>query len=126
MEINVESVVAEVSAAFWRYVAAINANDMDEVSELFWDSEYTLRYGAAENLYGKAAIVQFRNGQRGKGLTIDITRLVITTFGQDCATANCEMIRSDTGRGGRMSHTWIRCDAGWRIVAAHVSANPAA
>jgi ketosteroid isomerase-like protein len=124
MQINNDTVVAEITAAFWRYVAAINANDMDVVSELFWDSEHTLRYGVAENLYGKAAIADFRNSQRGKGLTVDIKRLVITTFGNDFATANCEMVRSDTGSGGRMSHTWVRFDVGWRIVAAHVSANP--
>jgi len=124
MEINSDTVLAEVTAEFWRYVSAINANDMDVVTALFWDSEHTLRYGAAENLYGKSAIACFRNSQRGKGLTIDVTRLVITAFGRDYATANCEMVRSDTGRGGRMSHAWVRFDSGWRIVAAHVSANP--
>ena len=126
MNINDAGVLAEVTAAFWRYVEAINANDMDTVTALFWDSEHTLRYGAGENLYGKQAIANFRNSQRGKGLKVDITRLVITTFGRDCATANCEMLRSDTGSGGRMSHTWVRFAAGWRIVAAHVSANPGA
>jgi len=124
MEINIDRVIAEVESAFWRYVAAINANDMDVVSELFWDSEHALRYGASENLYGKAAIADFRNSQRGKRLKVEISRLIITTFGNDSATANCEMMRSDTGAGGRMSHVWVRFDVGWRIVAAHVSANP--
>jgi ketosteroid isomerase-like protein len=124
VDINLAAVQAEVSAAFWRYVEAINANDMDVVTELFWDSEHTLRYGARENLYGKRAIADFRNSQRGKGLTITVRKLVITTFGADCATANCEMSRSDSDEGGRMSHTWVRLPSGWRIVAAHVSANP--
>jgi len=125
MDINRPTTLAEVTAAFWRYVQALVANDIDTVKACFWDSEHTLRYGTGENLYGMQAIARFRDGQRGQAIRLDITRLVITTFGDDFATANCEMLRSDTGAGGRMSHTWVRCAEGWRIVAAHVSANPA-
>jgi len=125
MDINRATTHAEVTAAFWRYVQALVANDIDTVMACFWDSEHTLRYGTGENLYGITAIARFRDGQRGRAIQLDITRLVITTFGDDLGTANCEMHRSDTGAGGRMSHTWVRFVEGWRIVAAHVSANPA-
>jgi hypothetical protein len=124
MDINLTETQHEITAAFWQYVQALVTNDIDTVKACFWHSEHTLRYGTGENLYGIEAIARFRDGQRGQTLQLDITRLVITTFGADFGTANCEMRRSDTGGGGRMSHTWVRFAEGWRIVAAHVSANP--
>ena len=124
MDINKTTVVDEITAAFWRYVDAICANDIDAVIAAFWASEHALRYGANENLYGINEIKSFRSGQRGQSLKLDITRLVITSFGDNFGTANCEMLRSDTGRHARMSHSWVRLDVGWRIVAAHVSSIP--
>jgi hypothetical protein len=47
--------------------------------------------------------------------------VVITSFGRDFATANCEYRRNESGRLGRQSQTWVRVPEGWRIVAAHVS-----
>jgi ketosteroid isomerase-like protein len=127
LEINLADVRDEIEQAFWRYVDAIVANDIDTVIATFWDSEHALRYGPAEHLYGKAAIAAFRNTQRGRKLDIEIKHLVITAFGRDFGTANCEMRRSDSAATGRMSHTWVRFPDGWRIVAAHVSnAAPAA
>lgn len=124
MEINIPEVHAEVTEVFWRYTNAITANDIDTVTALFWDSEHTLRFGTGENLYGMKAIAAFRDGQRGKPVEIEVTRLVITTFGRDFGTTNCEMQRSDTGAAARMSHAWVRLEPGWRIVAAHVSPGP--
>ena len=124
MEINVHEVRLEVTDAFWRYVNAIVANDIDAVTQAFWQSPHALRYGTGENLYGIDDIAAFRNSQRGNKLDLEITRLVITTFGRDFGTANCEMRRSDTGGHARMSHTWVRFADGWRIVAAHVSTAP--
>ncbi len=124
MEINVDAVHQEVTDAFWRYVKAIVANDIDAVTNAFWPSAHTLRYGTGENLYGIDEIAAFRNTQRGNKLDLEITRLVITTYGHEFGTANCEMQRSDTGGSGRMSHTWVKFAEGWRIVAAHVSPAP--
>ena len=124
MKINIPAVHAEITDAFWRYTNALIVNDIDTVIGLFWHSEHTLRYGVAENLYGMAAIAKFRNGQRGNTIEREVTRLVITSYGQDYGTANSEILRIDTGEAGRMSHTWVRFAEGWRIVAAHVSAGP--
>jgi len=48
-------------------------------------------------------------------------RTVITTYGQDFATANLEFQREGSTRIGRQSQTWMRTPQGWRVVAAHVS-----
>lgn len=119
MAINLPDVVAEVTAAFERYEAALVGNDVAVLDELFWNDARTLRYGATENLYGYPAIAAFRGARSPAGLARKLLKVVVTTYGRDFATANCEFERS--GKLGRQSHTWIRTPDGWRIAAAHVS-----
>ncbi|MFC7289025.1 oxalurate catabolism protein HpxZ [Herminiimonas glaciei] len=119
--INLPEVVAEVTAAFQRYEAALTGNDVAVLDELFWNNPNTLRYGAGENLLGYEAIKAFRLARPSKGLERDLMNTVITTYGRDYATANTEFTRKGETRIGRQSHTWLRLPEGWRIVAAHVS-----
>ena len=121
MEVNNPTVQSELTAVFWRYSNALMENDIGTVIELFWQSEHTLRYGTGENLYGIDAIIAFRNTQRGAPIDLEVGRVVITSFGEDFGTANCELLRPDVAGIGRMSHSWVRLADGWRIVAAHVS-----
>ncbi len=120
-EINIPDVLAEVTAAFRRYEAALVANDITVLNELFWNSPHTLRLGIAENLYGHAAIAGFRAARSPRNLARRLRQTVITTYGRDFATANTEFERDNVPRLGRQSHTWLRLPEGWRIIAAHVS-----
>jgi hypothetical protein len=119
--INLPDVVAEVTAAFERYEDALVTNKVEVLDELFWASSLTLRYGAGENLYGHAEIQAFRAGRPVVGLARELLRTVITTYGRDFATANCEFRRAGSERTGRQSQTWMRTPEGWRVVSAHVS-----
>jgi len=119
--INLPDVVAEVAAVFERYEDALVTNKVEVLDELFWASPLTLRYGAGENLYGYAEIQAFRAGRPAVGLARELLRTVITTYGHDFATANCEFRRAGSERTGRQSQTWMRTPEGWRVVAAHVS-----
>ncbi len=121
MDVNIPEVLAEVTAAFERYEAALVGNDVAVLDELFCDSPHTLRYGVGENLYGYAEIAAFRAARPSTGLARALTRTVITTYGRDFATANTEFRRSGSERIGRQSQTWVRMPEGWRVVAAHVS-----
>ena len=121
--INIPEIVAEVEAAFHRYEQALVGNDVAVLDELFWRSVSTLRYGATENLYGYDEIKNFRAGRSPAGLARTLTKVVITTYGRNFATANCEFNRG--GKNGRQSQTWMRTPEGWRVVAAHVSMLPA-
>jgi hypothetical protein len=121
MQINLPEVVAEVTVAFQRYEAALIGNDIAVLDELFWQSPHTLRYGVTENLYGYEAIASFRQGRSPTNLDRRLTNTVITTYGQDFATANTEFQRQGVDRPGRQSQTWLRTLAGWRVVSAHVS-----
>ena len=119
--INQPDVLAEVEAVFARYEDALVNNHVEVLDALFWDSPHTLRYGATENLYGYAQIQAFRAGRPALGLQRRLLRTVITTYGRDFATANAEFQREGSARTGRQSQTWLRTEAGWRVVAAHVS-----
>jgi hypothetical protein len=119
MDINLPEVLAEVTTAFEQYEQALISNDVELLDRLFWNSPHTIRYGATENLYGHNAIAQFRAGRSPVGLDRTLKNTVITTYGQDFATANTEFVRP--GKSGRQSQTWMRTSDGWRVVAAHVS-----
>jgi ketosteroid isomerase-like protein len=122
LKINDPAVVAEVTAAFQRYEKALNSNDVATLDELFWKSPHTLRYGVGEQLYGHDQIAAFRSGRNPAFVAQrELLKVWIVTYGSDFGTANCEFRREGATRTGRQSHTWMRTEEGWRIVAAHVS-----
>ncbi len=121
MRINDPAVVREVTAAFRRYEAALNNNDVTTLTALFWKSPLTIRFGAGENLYGHDAITGFRHARPAVDLRRTLDHTVITTYGSDFATADTEFVREESGRPGRQSQTWVRTEDGWRVVSAHVS-----
>jgi hypothetical protein len=119
--INLPDVHAEVTAVFARYEHALVNNLVDELDALFWPSDHTVRYGAAENLHGIDAIRAFRAARPAVGLARHLHDTVITTFGRDMATAMTTFRRDGSTKVGRQSQTWVRMPAGWQVVAAHVS-----
>ena len=122
MIINDPKVHAEVMAVFSRYEQALISNDVAVLDELFWQSEHTIRYGGGENLYGADEILAFRNARPSSGLERTLSRTVITTYGNDFATASTLFARETApGKTGRQMQTWVRMADGWRVVAAHVS-----
>ena len=122
MIINDPRVHAEVTEVFARYEKALVGNDVAVLDELFWQSEHTIRYGVGENLYGVGEILAFRKARPSAGLERSLSRTVITTYGDDFATASTQFERgSAPGRIGRQMQTWVRMAEGWRVVAAHVS-----
>ena len=120
MQINTPHVLAEVKAVFEWYEKAVIHNDVAVLDELFWNNPLTLRYGVAENLYGFNSIQSFR-ASRSKGIQRALNNTVITSYGEDFATANTEFQSAGNSRNGRQSQTWIKTSDGWRIVSAHVS-----
>jgi Protein of unknown function (DUF3225) len=121
MIVNDPLVVAEVTAAFERYEAALLDNDIETLDGLFWNSPLTLRYGVGERLYGYEAIAAFRVARTGGSPRRTLANTIITSFGHDFATVNTEFHRVGDTRVGRQSQTWVRTLNGWRIVGAHVS-----
>lgn len=120
-QINQPQVHAEVSAAFYRYEAALVSNDITVLDALFWHDPRTVRLGAGENLYGIDEIRAFRAARPAAGLQRTLRNTLITTFGNDYAVCSTEFTREGSDRIGRQQQTWVRFADGWHIVAAQVS-----
>ncbi|RJF80854.1 oxalurate catabolism protein HpxZ [Azospirillum cavernae] len=123
-DVNRPDVVAEVTEAFEAYEAALMSNDVATLDALFWRDPRTVRFGADGPAYGFDAIAAFRRDRDVAGLARVLERVVITSFGENFATALCAYRRTATGRVGWQSQSWVRMAEGWRIVAAHVSLGP--
>jgi Protein of unknown function (DUF3225) len=122
MQLDLPEVVAEVKAAFERYEKALVSNDVATLDALFHDDARTIRYGAAENLYGYGEIMAFRAARSPTGLARTLAKTVITAYGRDFAVASTLYYRPTMpGKIGRQMQTWARFAEGWRVVAAHVS-----
>ncbi len=121
MQINLPEVLADVTAAFERYEAALVNNDVKTLHESFLNSSHTIRYGVSENLYGYEAIAAFRDARSPLNLDRILRNTVIATYGEDFATANTEFQRKGSGLIGRQSQTWVKTPDGWRVACAHVS-----
>jgi hypothetical protein len=122
MDINHPQTLADVTRQFNRYQQALIDNDVTVLNELFWNNPLTLRYGIGENLHGHAEIAAFRGTRDPASAARVVGKTVVTSYGRDAATTNCEFTRGN--RKGRQSQSWIRLPEGWRIVAAHVSYLP--
>jgi len=123
MEINDPEVVAELRQLYPLYETALVNNDVETLTKMFWASQYAVRLGAGENLYGVEEIEAFRKSRPAVNLARRTIRLEIVSFGKDFGSITLEFER-DTAAGivrGRQSQVWVRLDEGWRIVSAHVS-----
>jgi Protein of unknown function (DUF3225) len=120
LKINDPAVLADLTATFRRYDPALLAGDTARLNELFWKSPATVRFGITENLYGHDEIAHYRK-RSSKVAPRQVTREVITTYGEDFGTTNVEYLDPISGRRGRQTQTWLRTPEGWRIVSAHVS-----
>jgi hypothetical protein len=122
MEIDLPTVVAEVTAAFNRYEKALVTNDVTVLDDVFHLDPRTIRYGGMEILYGFEEIAAFRAARSPIGLDRTTSRTVITTYGREFAVASTLFHRTTmAGKVGRQMQTWVKFPDGWHVVAAHVS-----
>ncbi|HKY16509.1 MAG TPA: AtzH-like domain-containing protein, partial [Microthrixaceae bacterium] len=80
-----------------------------------------VRYGIDECQYGHDEIAEYRRASVTATPPRAVTRTVVTTFGDDFATADLEFVPDGSDVVGRQSQTWVRVDDGWRVTSAHVS-----
>ena len=123
MIVNDPETHRELSELYPRYERALVENDVETLTAMFWDSEFVMRFGAGENLYGTEEIEAFRRTRPSKGLARRVVRTDVVTFGKDFGSVTLEFEREAPAGlvRGRQSQVWVRLDVGWRIVAAHVS-----
>jgi hypothetical protein len=122
--VNHPEIVETLTRLHDDYERALEANDVAALMAFFWDSPRVVRYGVAEQLYGAQELRDYRQAQAPPITNRRLIRREISVFGDSCATVMCEISNVVAGvpRAVRQSQTWIRFpDAGWRVVAAHVS-----
>jgi len=120
---NIPEVVAEVSELFERYEQALIDKNVEVLDATFWNSPHTIRLANHEHGYGFDRIHAHRVARvPGPGTKEKRLRLDIVTVGRDVATVT--LVYKVRGRDmtGRQMPTWVRFpDAGWKVIAAHVS-----
>lgn len=121
MKIDDPVVYAEVEGASDRYEAALLANDLDTLDELFWQDARVLRVSAKDELQGIENIRRFRAGRAPTDVARDYLSRQIVCFGEHSAVVSITFLRKKDSRVGRQSQTWVRFDGSWRIVGAHIS-----
>ena len=129
-EIDLPTVVEDVTRQFWAYEKAFMANDVDALIDFFWTDARLTRYGIADRQLGIEEMRAFRRASPTPDFTRRIEELRVTSFGDTMAVAYCEFVRSDTPLRGFQSQTWVHLtEEGasvpvWKIVSAHVSMIP--
>ena len=121
LALNEPDALSQLNAAFDAYEDALVQNKVSMLDEFFWTHPLTLRFGAKENLFGADQIKAFRASRPSVGLSRQIIDRHIVTFGDSMGVANITFKRPGELRIGRQSQTWLKFDAGWRVVSAHVS-----
>lgn len=120
---NIPEVVEEVRRLFERYEQALIDKDVDVLDTTFWNSPLAIRLANYEHGYGFDRIHAHRVARPpGPGTKEKRRRLDIVTLGRDIATVTLVYKVRDKDLIGRQMQTWVRFpDAGWKVIAAHVS-----
>lgn len=124
LEFNRPELLAEIAQLSDAYEADLVAGNFEKIKSYFWASEFTLRYGATEELYGVEAIVEFQNQRKTNFATRVTKKRNILTVGEHAAVVNIEFERSDGADEsiGRQTQVWALVDKNqWKIITAHIS-----
>lgn len=120
-DINQPAVLEEVRQAFNEYEAALRRHDVPALNTFFVPRPDTVRFGIAEHNYGAEAIAAWRRSAVGVGADRRVLRVVVVSFGPDCASVSAEFESPLSARRGRQSQLWVRYAERWKIASAHVS-----
>jgi hypothetical protein len=121
MEHNNPQVVAEVTALFLAYEAALVDRDLEAMELAFDDSADLVRFGINDEQRGPEALRRWRESQAPLPPGRTRADTVVSTFGDDVAVVSTCFRYPGRLFVGRQSQTWVRIDGAWRIVHAHVS-----
>lgn len=121
MQIDRRAVMDAVTHASDRYEAALQANDLVVLDELFWHDERVERIAAGDELRGIEAIRAYRAVRPTGDAARERLSRHIVCFGDAAAVVNILFRRARDGRIGRQSQTWVHLAGAWRIVSAHIS-----
>jgi alkylhydroperoxidase family enzyme len=108
----------EVTRCFLAYDAALLAGDVASLDTWFFDGQQATRFGLGQELYGAEEIGRWRRSAP-RVLRAALRRHDVVTIGHDAAVVTAEF--DELGAVGRQTQTWVRAEAGWRVLSGHVS-----
>jgi hypothetical protein len=117
-QLNLPEVHDEVTECFLAYDQALLADDVEALNHWFFDGPEATRFGIGQELYGSAEIAAWRRTAPPL-VRAPLRRYDVVTVAHDVAVVTAEF--DDAGAIGRQSQTWVRSEAGWRVLSGHVS-----
>lgn len=111
----------EVTRCFLAYDAALLAGDVEALDGWFFDGPQASRFGLGQELHGGDEISAWRR-TASPVVRAALRRYDVVTLDDDVAVVSAEF--DDEGAVGRQTQTWVRCQAGWRVLSGHVSLRP--
>jgi len=111
----------EVLACFTAYEEALSSGDVATMDLWFADDNRTVRFGIAEEQWGAEEVRRWRSTAPGVPAGRRLSKTRVDLWSDDLAVVTTLFRYPGTVSVGRQSQTWMRTDAGWRIVHAHVS-----
>lgn len=111
----------EVLDCFTAYEAALVAGDVAATDSWFADDSRTVRFGIGEEQWGSDEIRRWRRGAPPVPAERQLSRTKVDVWADNLAIVTTLFSYPLSGSVGRQSQTWMRTEAGWRIVGAHVS-----
>jgi ketosteroid isomerase-like protein len=121
VQIDRPDVIAEVRAAFERYEAALLANDLATLDEMFWPDARVVRFGFEDAQYGAESVSAFRASIPRQSPPRRLTHVTVTTFGSDVAVVAAEFVPDESKSSGRQSQVWAKFEGQWKVAHGHVS-----
>lgn len=114
-------VEAELRSCFDAYEAALVAGDVPAMNAWFVDDPHLVRFGVADEQWGADAVRSWRASAPAvpPGRALSATGVVV--WAPDLAVITTLFRYPGSIQLGRQSQTWLRTEAGWRIIHAHVS-----
>jgi Asp-tRNA(Asn)/Glu-tRNA(Gln) amidotransferase A subunit family amidase len=104
--------------AFWRYDAALLANDVSTLDSLFAPGPHTLRGDGRNLLVGWDAITAFRSA-RARTPTRTVVEVNVRMITDDAALLVART--RDDGAYGLQTQLWQRLGGRWYVTAAHIT-----
>ena len=123
-EDTMDTVQAEVIAAFTRYESALAAGDVAVMTAMFVNSPDLVRFGIQDQQIGARALAEWRvqHPTVPAGRRLFDTRVL--PLRNDVAVVTTLFDYPARAFVGRQSQTWLRTAAGWQVAHAHVSEVP--
>jgi ketosteroid isomerase-like protein len=116
----------EVLACFTAYERALSAGDLAAMDAWFADDPRTVRFGIADEQRGAEEVRRWRGTAPRVPAGRRLSKTRVDLWSEDLAVVTTLFRYPSSVSVGRQTQTWLRTDAGWRIIHAHVSTRSAA